>query len=486
MYKELNGIHTKGLIDRTQTSRDLFDAIADKWYGGENYIPKFNNSLLLQSDDYKSVHPKLKKLIGVYEVQKKHCNEINKYRHMFCDDLFRNFTHFKVPYKCETIEFIKEHLQSQEDMTDEYIATQSYAFRNSIMDMVHNKIEKKVLELFKTYDETTHTVMDEHNRKTKVFKAIKSIVKKHFAPERYKEFNEKFESLDSTKYYNSYTGTKKKTYLVITNSYASILGMSSYSEGNQWRSCQQFDAYAHDYAYCMFPALSDAGSLIAYVTNGETEKFVGLDNFEHQNMICRTTIRLLSQTDRSKMYVALDRLYPNDAYADSIYKLVYDLAKANDIGFCVHKNANYTSNQTFDNKNRFLTTKEKKSIVMFNKCPITAIKIDGEPDCDGCDYYEYQCCSKDCGGHGGCDRRYRACYRCNDFDFEVCRNRYECHECHLRPTNCVGIKIQTHYDDQNQKYLDPPIINLDTMQYKYTYRVYTEDYLSTKFFKGEE
>lgn len=192
------------------------------------------------------------------------------------------------------------------------------------------------------------------NRKEKFLKGIKKILSDYI------EISDvQFEELKIVQKYNQLRNcVNKDTYIVITNSIMSTLGMSSYAPmagGNPyvrtWRSCQTLND--QEYSSRIWANLGDPNSLVMYVTDLETVPLYnqnGLtdsscNEYSHYKMMQRNILRVSIDNKTGEPYMFLDRAYPNNAYTLDMYKLLLELSASTGIKTgCVYNFAEAQSN----------------------------------------------------------------------------------------------------------------------------------------------
>jgi len=467
MYKQLNGINTLGLeFPDKITSKEMFEKIWD--YKLKNKLSKIIKEEILNNmydDNYKQVDERLIPFIGVYPLHIT-CQEwVEKFKEMVRNAITVDYLIYQKKYQLSNPMITKgEFIQIRED--------------------IYRAIEQA--------DYIKGITIDSYGRETKLLKYIKQQMKKIVI------INDKeYDSQEFVKYYNKYKESSKELHLVITNSIASFLGMSSYApkKGNNrlWTSCQSILFSGSGYDKCLPTNLVDKGSLIAYITDGTTINFLGYhtvgqtEDSNHQVMIARYIIRFLeSNSETGKVIVAPDRAYHSSMYSDSVFNILAQLCKKNGYSLGIHVKNNFAQQEEIINPIEKYTNRNTKIEYADSLVPIKAspdITYDSGKRCSncshsmliGCQSYEYcddtNC--EDCKFHDVYN-----CELCSNFNLDECAGK-DCSQCENRSCLCkfhLNITMYTHYDDQlgcvtvnNKNYFD-----LKTLTFKYKYKLYVD------------
>lgn len=467
MYKQLNGINTLGLEFPSKiTGKEMFKKIWD--YKLKNKLSKTIKKEILNNmydDNYKQVDERLIPFIGVYPLD------------IICQEWVKQF---------------KEMVRNA--ITVDYLIYQKkYQLSNPMITKGEFvQIREDIFRAIEQADYTKGITIDLYGRKTKLLKYIKQQIKKIVIID-----DKEYDSQEFVKYYNKHKESSKELHLVITNSIASFLGMSSYApkkgSSRLWTSCQSILFSGSGYDKCLPTNLVDKGSLIAYITDGTTINFLGYHNVgqtedsNHQIMIARYIIRFLeSNSETGKVIVAPDRAYHSSMYSDSVFNILAQLCKKNGYSLGIHVRNNFAQQEEVIDPIRKYTDKNTKIEYANSLVPIKAspdIKYDSKEQCSRCSYNALINCQlyKDCDGTGCEDCEFDNIYHCelcSNFDLDECIGK-NCSQCENRSCPCEfysNITMYAHYDDQlgyttvdNRDCFD-----LKTLTFRYKYKLYVD------------
>jgi len=319
MFKQIDNVTTLGLRCK-ENGRQMFEYIWEQFYENNltEYIHEYIYDECIYDDNYKKVDELLIPFIGVYPLE---CNALNdEWSPLFIDKLARWM------------------------YTDISSISSTNRYTTKIDEKSTQHILNKILSVLQLASDFNQGICYYQGRKIKIIKFIKSQLKKCI------EISDtKLEQFDWYRYYIMKKETKNKLYLVITNSIASQLGMSSYApkkENNRvWTSCQTISGHNYGYARCVPSNLTDKGSLICYITDGSDVDFYGIEHkdYTHQTIMYRWMLRLL-KSETGDAYLMLDRAYPHDGYASLVIDKLLQLSNENNIPLTLSKGYNSTQN----------------------------------------------------------------------------------------------------------------------------------------------
>lgn len=444
MLVEKFGISTRGLVNENENGTEMLSRIWDRYFDEqlEDGIYCHIKNNCIYNNDYKRVDEKLKKLIGIYPVKETAC----LWKQEFCNMIY-----------------------SWLDRTRSELPTYELrcAMRNS-NDLLYEA-------LYNNTDMIKGTVKD-GNREIKVLKYIKSKVSDHI-----KLSDKEYEELEWYKFYVKHRTTSNDTYLVVTNSIASHLGMSSYApkrnnnDNRVWHSCQTIADNYRNYSRGILCNIADAGSLVCYVTDKTNVEFCGLGEYNHNTMLCRWMLRLLKNEKNNEYCVALDRAYPNDAYTMSAMEALIDVCNNNNVDIAIHSSYNSSQNDNVCNLDKYKIYPES---YFKSAHPIVYTEIIYEAKkCSGCGEFRTRCYNN-CGGKCvQCDRNdIRFCTSCSRFRNNCVDENRDCETCNYRPCNDDDDEqvFYSHYDDQVGG-SDPNNGEVDKYNktYTFSYRLYS-------------
>lgn len=461
MFKELNGITTLGLKCEN-TGHDVIDSVWNKWYEdtlNDNILSAIKTNSY--EKNYKHVDPSLQKLIGVYPITID-CEP--DWKQDFIADLdqwvYQVYTHQRRPgyYGYGT----------------EITTTKLTPWAQEDIDRI-NQTKNSITNQLNTSSNFVKGYVVDGKREIKILKYIKQQLAKIFTLT-----DAEIEQMSWYKFYVSHKYSNAQQYLVITNSLASLTGMSSYApikneKGHErvWQSCQKHDGHEEGYARCSWCNLADNGSLLCYVTDGNTVPFCGFEEepceYTHQSMQIRHMIRLLTYKDynrkssehHGKNVIVIDRAYPHDMYSAYVFKKVMELCKENNLLFTVH--SNYNSGQNTENFDVESLLKIDTAISLYAtsshwiQFAVTGNYGESSYDCSVCHAFRNRMCTNcepcnttvctTCTQDGT-----NHCTRCSNFDPINCVD-CDCDTCDDAP--CANREDDddedaryTHYDDQ--------------------------------------
>lgn len=445
----------------------LIDTVWKKWYQHSlcsSILHRVEENKDVNDTNFKKVDPKLQKLIGVYPIN------------FTTEPLWvEGFITLAYQRLCQLYNGSIDLMPGYKDfkVKDEYRNYGNFIdFKNEFHEALYLNTD---------YIEG---VVVKGKRKTKILKWIASQFAKAFEGIK-PEFLEKEEFY---KYYNKHKESNKKLYLVISNSIPSFIGMSSYApekyNGSRiWSSCQNHRNNNEDYSRSSWCNLTDKGSLIMYITDGQEVEFDGLDGFNHYQMYTRYMIRLIVRNEESvdkdnvlqeETAVMIDRAYPNDQYTTEVFKMLQKICKQNDLRLTIPRT--YNSGQESAKFEEFSIVNTKSnvttSIDMYSAHKISFVTESSEDqDCDECSSLISRGCNgcrksscRDCD-HDGQSH----CEDCIHYSHEcIGRNCSDCEEAPCRNSDC----IYKHYDDQNGSGQIDSAWNAD-----YRKKVYYERYI---------
>lgn len=483
MYKQLNGINTLGLeFSDKITGKEMFEKIWD--YKLKNKLSKTIKEEILNNmydDNYKQVDERLIPFIGVYPL------------HITCQEWVKRFK--EMVTNAITVDYLI--YQKKYQLSNPMITKGEFVL-----------IREDIFRAIEQADYMKGITIDLYGRKTKLLKYIKQQMKKIVVID-----DKEYDSQEFVKYYNKHKESSKELHLVITNSIASFLGMSSYApkKGNSrlWTSCQSILISGSSYDKCLPTNLVDKGSLIAYITDGTTINFLGYHNVgqtedsNHQIMIARYIIRFLdSNSETGKVIVAPDRAYHSSMYSDSVFNILAQLCKKNGYSLGIHTKNNFAQQEMVIDPIEKYTDKNTKIEYANSLVPIKAspdITYDSKEQCFRCSHNALIGCQlyKNCNNTNCRDCKFDNVYNCElcgNFNLDECAGK-DCSQCENRSCPCefyLNITMYTHYDDQlgcttvnNRDCFD-----LKTLTFRYKYQLYVdvEDKVleSTSKFKKKE
>lgn len=396
MLKIVDNISTLGLINK-QNGVQLFETIWENYYEGniKNYIKEHILNSCIIDNDWKKIDKRLEPFIGVYPINTKNTPASWKQD-------FYNKTNSWLYCEFETYPSKEENA------------------------CVRIKIKQQICSMLLYASDYKNEYIYDMNKKIKLLKYVKNKIKQCI-----EITDTELEAQDWYKYYIKKKETKKQLYLVITNSVASQIGMSSYAPVNSngqkvWSSCQNIHLNYDGHARGIPSNLTDRGSLICYITDDTCVDFYNINNFKHQTMICRWMLRLL-ESDSDVAYVALDRAYPHDLHTKSVFDILFNLCKENNLNF-----STYYSYVATQNEQHNIYKTADHSIDVHSSSAIMYSTI--------CSDYDNVSC-EDCRHHS--TSAPQCCNKCNYFPV-YCPIK-GCADCYLRSSACI------HFDDTNEQ-----------------------------------
>lgn len=484
MLKSVDKVTTRGLIRNDETGVKLLDEVYERWYDNtleQKLVDKIEENSY--DGDYKNVDEILQKFIGVYPV------EITA-RPIWASTFIQMYTtwiYYCYRYNRDCPENVKFPVAGQyRDCMDKL-----YKVKEESMKEIGEGWNKSiVIETYrgdistKMYNDDVFDFISgyatEGKRTMKILKYLTQKTREHIEITQ-----EQIEQLEWYRYYVKHKESNQKLYLVITNSLASLCGMSSYApkkdDNNRlWQSCQTHETNNEGYAKKSWANLRDEGSLIMYVTDGTNVNFMGFSNdrYMHHAMFTRWMVRLLKRNDSYAL--AIDRAYASDQYSEAIFHKVYELCKEHGVDMAVH--SSYNSGQC---EEVFDVERYKHGDYMYYKSahdiPIVYNyqRESCEHDCSTCPRMVNRLCRActpvDDDACDACEQNEtRHCENCGNFSERRCANR-DCDECEYNPCNADEDDCDddygkyTHYDDQGGSYEE------NDSNYKISYCVYIVD-----------
>jgi hypothetical protein len=459
MFKECDGITTLGHDKNEFNGVQLWYDIWYTWYEGQfdisvkDYIP--NN--WIYDNNYKIIDDNLKNLIGVYPIDLSGVVDWDgEFRSMFCCWANDFIPHPEIrPYELSQLD-------------PKYIEKEIY---NKKVTNIHDKLK---------HADYSQGIITDNNRNMKIIKWLKKQIRTELNIEI---SDTELEQTDWYRFYVKKKESKKQLYLVITNSVASILGMSSYAPiddyGSRiWQSCQTIAEYPTEYARALPVNIMDPGSLICYVTDGNTVEFNDYGelcdgDYNHQIMMARWMLHLLRDTCSNDLVVALDRAYPNDAYSKPVMDQVLKLCQENGLLFSIYCDYNSTQGSKHFFASDYID--ESNFIYAESAFPIRYLTVDSKekPDCEYCDFFVERMC-ENCDDFD-CDctccewNQVHHCSRCDHYS-DDCLYR-NCSECDY--AYCYeGDELLGYYDDQGKGTEVYNIVSYSKGTYKNEYTLY--------------
>lgn len=432
MFKKLDGITTHGLIDLKTSGKDLWDKTWNSHYIHSTHFSTYKMIIdNMYDDNYKHVDERLKQFIGVYELP-------IIFKPYWVDDFIEKFMQF----------ITLENLLINKKFKPINDKTTCNDFYESMSDLTNKIKEANYIEGVLTLGE---------KRVVKIMKYIRQQLNKYVIIS-----DEDFEKEDFVRYYIKMKETKNKLYIVLTNSIASLLGMSSYAPDvsvcvndrkKLWTSCMSGHPNG-TLTESVIANLTDKNSLICYVTNGIKAKnimYPETTKYNHQAMITRTQVRMLEDTKTKQPILLVDRAYPNPMYTEQIYNLLAQLTK--DTNFTLGMYANYNTHQSGTN---YFATAHKKltqnTIRTIGRTP-NKILLPYACDCRSTNCKQNNCnllnnTSKCyiCKLHNDCKLKQK-CYKCNAFtrDDSICGRMYYDDQVGSRTQSNGGSNITIEY-----------------------------------------
>jgi hypothetical protein len=210
---------------------------------------------------------------------------------------------------------------------------------------------KKLLEIKEQFTQLTPRMFYEGK-----FSNEQKILK--FCKKAYEAMNKaNKENVTSQEWYKTFE-VKKPTNsdgikIVISNSSASFLAMSSVFDNRDHSSCQSLWKYHPEDSYISgLPSnLLDPNSLICYVTTGrmgDIRTFNKPLTSKHQTMIVRLMLRLVEDGSGQK-YIVADRAYPFKTYTASVMGILQKICNDSDGEIKLGMHSNYNSENESSN-----------------------------------------------------------------------------------------------------------------------------------------
>lgn len=375
-------------------SYDLINEIWEKKHLDKVLSKKTKKEILDIADgnEFKPVNPLLEPLIGVYPLG------------------IYKFPDWWNKFKIEYVNFITDYMK--EEIIDDYNKEE-----------IELKETKKLIETIELLGDMTPQLLKEGKLPNgeKIIKRLKKTA------ELVINYEEDILSAYWNRIYETNKTSTVEENVVITNSIASTIGMSSYFENPDHSSCMTImkNSNASSYAKGIWSNILDRNSLIIYVTNGSERGFYGEDAFDnkytHQAMTTRYVLRLIQtgdmdvcnncgaikkNTSNNKSYcsackqvtntthinntqrigVVLDRAYPHNAYTYNILKLLNKLCKINNLDLFYYDNYNDTqTTNEMDDRGLELTSKKYRALDV-EPVLYTMLK-DYDSICQECEHY---------------------------------------------------------------------------------------------------
>lgn len=285
-------------------------------------------SKIMEQGPYKVIDKSLEQFIGIYDV------EIVDY-----PDWFEGFYSSLVMTMVESLPEEAKKL-----VTDEFMA-------NGTVEESSAKIKletKKLLEIKEQFTQLTPKLFYEGK-----FSNEQKILK--FCKKAYEAMNAtNKDNVTSQEWYKTFEVKKPANSdgikIVITNSSASFLAMSSVFDNKDNSSCQSLWKYHPEDSYISgLPSnLLDPNSLICYVTTGrmgDIRTFTKPLSAKHQTMIVRLMLRLVEDSDGQK-YIVADRAYPHKTYTASVMGALKKICDESDGEVKLGIHSNYNSEES--------------------------------------------------------------------------------------------------------------------------------------------